>query len=74
MKQYFQRSLLARLIGVFAIPIVVMILFATVYYPLNQRAAGRESAEQRTHLLTDMLSFSVGAGLSDSNRLHHGRH
>lgn len=67
MNQFFQRSLQARLIGVFAFPMVAIILFAAIYYPLNQRAAGRESAEQRAHLLTEMLSFSVGAGLSDSN-------
>jgi methyl-accepting chemotaxis protein len=67
MNHLFQRSLQARLIAVFALPIVAIILFAAIYYPLNQRAAGHESAAQRSHLLTEMLSFSIGAGLSDSN-------
>ncbi len=67
MTHLFQRSLQSRLIGVFALPMVAIILFAAIYYPLNQRAAGRDSAEQRAHLLSDMLSFSVGAGLADSN-------
>jgi methyl-accepting chemotaxis protein len=67
MKQLFQRSLQARLIALFILPMVAIILFAAIYYPLNQRAAGYESARQRAHLLTEMLSFSIGAGLSDSN-------
>jgi methyl-accepting chemotaxis protein len=67
MNQFFQRSLQARLIAMFVLPMVAIILFAAIYYPLNQRAAGYESAQQRAHLLTEMLSFSIGAGLSDSN-------
>ena len=66
MRNLFQRSLKARLIASFAVPILA-VLFGAINYPLNQRAAGFETAQRNAQLLSEMLSFSVGAGLSDNN-------
>jgi methyl-accepting chemotaxis protein len=42
-------------------------LISALFFPYQQRQAAIESAEQNASLLSEMLSFSIGAGLNDSN-------
>jgi len=67
MMKIFKHSLQARLIGVFALPLLAISLFGIIYYSISQRSAGRAASERNAQLLSQMLSFSVGAGLNDGN-------
>jgi methyl-accepting chemotaxis protein len=67
MLNIFKSSLQARLIGVFALPLLAISLFGIIYYSASQRSEGREASEQNAQLLSQMLSFAVGAGLNDGN-------
>ena len=49
------------------LPLLLIILFITIYYPSKQRALSFENVETQVGTLTPMLAFSVGAGLHDSN-------
>ena len=49
------------------LPLLLIILFITIYYPSKQRALSFENVETQVGTLTEMLAFSVGAGLHDSN-------
>lgn len=63
----FRKSLEAKLILRFLIPLLLIALFGIVYFWINERAAGRDASEQNARLLSQTLSFSVGAGLNDGN-------
>jgi methyl-accepting chemotaxis protein len=52
---------------VFLLPILAISLFGIVYFALNERAAGRVASYNNARLLSETLSFSVGAGLNDGN-------
>jgi methyl-accepting chemotaxis protein len=62
-----KKSLQARLIAVFLLPLVAISLFGIVYFALNERVSGRTAAYNNARLLSETLSFSVGAGLNDGN-------
>ncbi|MFH0991276.1 MAG: methyl-accepting chemotaxis protein [bacterium] len=66
MLHLLRKSLRVRLIGIFTIPFLATFLFGVIYYPINQRADGITAATQNAQLLSEMLSFSIGAGLSDN--------
>ena len=63
----FKKSLQFRLTGAFLIPLLVIFLFGIIYYWINQKSAGHEASDNNARLLSEMLSFSVGAGLNDGN-------
>ncbi len=67
MMNIFKKSLQARLIAVFLLPLLAIFLFGVFYYAFNQLSAGREASKQNARLLAETLSFSVGAGLNDGN-------
>lgn len=67
MMNIFRKSLEAKLILRFLIPLLLIALFGIVYFWINERAAGRDASEQNARLLSQTLSFSVGAGLNDGN-------
>ena len=67
MMDIFKRSLQAKLIGRFLLPLLAISLFGIIYYAINQQSAGREASAQNARLLAETLSFSVGAGLNDGN-------
>jgi methyl-accepting chemotaxis protein len=62
-----KKSLQAKLILRFLIPLLLIALFGIIYFSINERAAGRDASEQKAMLLSQTLSFSVGAGLNDGN-------
>ena len=61
------KSLTARLITRFLFPLLVITFFGIVYYWINQMSAGRDASDNNARLLSETLSFSVGAGLNDGN-------
>jgi methyl-accepting chemotaxis protein len=67
MQNIFNKSLQARLIGSFLIPLLAIFFFGIIFYWLNQRSAGYDASEQNARLLSETLAFSVGAGLNDGN-------
>jgi methyl-accepting chemotaxis protein len=67
MMDIFKKSLQAKLVLRFVIPLLAISLFGISYYSINQRSAGRDATDQKARLLSETLSFSVGAGLNDGN-------
>ena len=67
MMRIFKKSLKARLIGIFLLPLLAIFFLSIIYYPLKQLSAGREAAEKNARLLSEMLAFSAGAGLSSQD-------
>jgi methyl-accepting chemotaxis protein len=67
MIEIIDKSLTARLIARFLLPLCVIFLFGVFYYSINQRSAGYDAADNNAKLLSETLSFSVGAGLNDGN-------
>jgi len=47
--------------------VILITLFATIYYPIQQKKLVIEAAENQVKTLSDMLGFSVGFGLNDAN-------
>jgi methyl-accepting chemotaxis protein len=59
--------LTARLIARFILPLLMLTFFGIGYYWVNQESAGRDASDNNARLLSETLSFSVGAGLNDGN-------
>jgi signal transduction histidine kinase/CheY-like chemotaxis protein len=57
----------AKLIAAFAIPWLAVVAFGIWYYPLKQKDFSKEAARKQAVSLSQMLAFSVGAGLNESN-------
>ena len=49
------------------LPLLCVVLFGAIYYPIQQEQLITETANLRTRTLAEMLAFSVGTGLGDSN-------
>ena len=61
------KSLKARLVLAFSIPLVCIVVFGVIYFPQQQKAMSLETVKNQTQTLSEMLAFSVGAGLKDGN-------
>ncbi len=57
----------AKLMAAFAIPWLAIVIFGLTYYPANQRKSSTEAARKQALTLSEMLAFSVGTGLNESN-------
>ncbi len=57
----------AKLIAVFAVPWIAVVLFGLMYYPSKQKSFSTEAARKQAVSLSQMLAFSVGTGLNESN-------
>ncbi len=57
----------AKLIAAFAIPWLAVVAFGMWYYPSKQIEFSKEAARKQAVSLSQMLAFSVGAGLNESN-------
>ncbi len=62
-----KKSLTSRMIAIFLLPLLVITFFGIIYYWINQKSAGRDASDNNARLLSETLSFSVGAGLNDGN-------
>jgi signal transduction histidine kinase/DNA-binding response OmpR family regulator len=56
-----------KLIAAFAIPWIAVVLFGLITYPAKQREFSTEAACKQALTLSEMLAFSVGTGLTESN-------
>ncbi len=63
----FRNSIRAKLIGIFATLLMCIVMFSANYYPAKQRTLSLDATRTQIQSLTEMLSFSVAAGLSDGN-------
>jgi methyl-accepting chemotaxis protein len=67
MMNKLKKSLQTWMIFIFLGPLLLMAIFGIAFYWFNLRSAGRDASEQNARLLSETLSFSVGAGLNDGN-------
>ena len=56
-----------KLIATFAIPWLSVVLFGLLYYPSKQEMFSEEAGRKQALTLSEMLAFSVGTGLNESN-------
>jgi methyl-accepting chemotaxis protein len=61
------KSLTARLAARFLVPLLAIFFVGIGYYWYSQRSAGHDASKNNARLLSETLSFSVGAGLNDGN-------
>ncbi len=65
--EYFNRSIRAKLVGVFSALLLLIVLIGVIYFPQKLKNRSIESAELQVETLSEMLAFSVGAGINDGN-------
>ena len=64
---FLRRSIRAKLIAVILAPLAVVVLFSTLFFPMQERSLGRSLGADQARALTEMLSISVGSGLGQGN-------
>ncbi len=64
---YIKKSIRAKIVGAVIIILALIVGFALVYYPAKQKSASVAEAESQVKSLSQMLSYSVGIGLGESN-------
>lgn len=64
---YFQHSLRLKLVASFAVLVVVVSAFILLYYPSRQKDISMQFATKQSVMLGDMLAFSTGMALGESN-------
>lgn len=67
LKKYFAKSIRNKGVATFLAPIILIVIFMSVYYPSKQKSDAMDSAKIQVTTISDMLAFSVGAGLKDNN-------
>jgi len=66
-KQLITKSVKNKGVAAFLVPLVLIVSFISIYYPIKQKSVSLENTEVQIKTLSEMLAFSVGAGLNDSN-------
>jgi methyl-accepting chemotaxis protein len=64
---YFKKSIRAKIAGAVVLILAVIVVFVSIYYPGRQKSMTLETVKTQVSTLSDMLSFSVGMGLGESN-------
>jgi methyl-accepting chemotaxis protein len=67
LKNYILKSIRNRGVAVVTIPLLLIVAFILLYYPSKQKDNSLENLETQVKTLSEMLAFSVGAGLNDGN-------
>jgi len=67
MYDFINKSIKNRIVVSSVALILIITIFASIYYPLNQKNQILEQAEKQFVTLAEMLAFSVGLGLKDAN-------
>ncbi|HOM65426.1 MAG TPA: HAMP domain-containing methyl-accepting chemotaxis protein [Ignavibacteriales bacterium] len=67
MYDFINKSIKNRIVVSSVALILIITIFASIYYPLNQKNQILEQAEKQIVTLAEMLGFSVGLGLNDAN-------
>ncbi len=65
--ELINKSIRNKGIGAFLLPLILIVGFVLYYYPAKEKSSGLENVETQAKTLSEMLAFSVGAGLNDSN-------
>jgi methyl-accepting chemotaxis protein len=63
----FKKSIRAQITGAVILILAIIVVFVSVYYPAKQKSITLETVRTQVTTLGDMLSFSVGMGLGESN-------
>lgn len=66
-KSYIVKSIRNKSVAVFALPLLLTVAFILTYYPMKEKDSSMEKVGVQVQTLSQMLAFSVGAGLNDSN-------
>ena len=67
MYDFINKSIKNRIVVSSVALILIITIFASIYYPLNQKNQISEQAKKQFVTLAEMLAFSVGLGLKDAN-------
>jgi methyl-accepting chemotaxis protein len=63
----FKESIRVKLLVSSIIPLILVVVFMAIYFPAKQKSLVMESTAKQLTTLSEMLAFSVGAGLNDGN-------
>jgi methyl-accepting chemotaxis protein len=63
----FKKSIRAKIAGAVVLILAVIVVFVSLYYPGRQKSMTLDAVKTQVSTLSDMLSFSVGMGLGESN-------
>ncbi len=66
-KELYNKSIKMKLSVAALLPIIIIVIFISYYYPAEQKSLTSESVNTQVKTLSEMLAFSVGAGLKESN-------
>ncbi|MBI2419380.1 MAG: HAMP domain-containing protein [Ignavibacteriales bacterium] len=66
-KKYLLQSIRNKAIAVSLLPLILTIVFIIMYYPAKEKDTNIASVKVQVKTLSEMLAFSVGAGLQGSN-------
>ena len=61
------KSIRLKILSSVVATLALTVLFTTFYYPAKQKSMSMESVQTQVETLSQMLSFSVGMGLGESN-------
>lgn len=67
LRYLLKRSIRAKLLVAFLLPLLAVVTFVSIYFPLEQRTLSVQSAKTQITTQSEMLAFSAGAGLSEGN-------
>ncbi|MBI9071033.1 MAG: HAMP domain-containing protein [Melioribacteraceae bacterium] len=60
-------SIKTKLLVMAIVPLLAIVIFASIYYPSKMKTQAITDAGAKVHTLSEMLAFSVGAGLSNGD-------
>ena len=64
---FFLRSVRNKLVAIVAAPVLGVVLFSAVYFPVRQRAEALGRIEDQAVALGEMLAVSAGIGIGEGN-------
>jgi methyl-accepting chemotaxis protein len=62
-----KKSIRSQIVASVTLILAVVVIFVALYYPMRQRSDSMRTVESQVSTLSEMLSFSVGMGLGESN-------
>ncbi|HUI29936.1 MAG TPA: methyl-accepting chemotaxis protein [Candidatus Acidoferrales bacterium] len=62
-----KKSIRSQIVASVALILAMIVVFVALYYPIRQRLDSKRTVESQVTTLSEMLSFSVGMGLGESN-------
>ena len=62
-----KKSIRSQIVASVTLILAVIVVFVAIYYPMRQRSDSMRTVESQASTLSEMLSFSVGMGLGESN-------